>query len=83
MRFERVSQRELVLQLARQLIEWLARLLAKFLNHVKTNGLSSEELRARASKHGTLWRNEGFLEVFEQVHAIRTAAQGRREAGLP
>ena len=67
-RFERVSQRELVLQLARQLIEeWLAGLLAKFLNHVKTNGLSSEELRARASKHGTLWRNEGFLEVFEQV----------------
>ena len=49
-RFERVSQRELVLQLARQLIEWLARLLAKFLNHVKTNGLSSEELRARARR---------------------------------
>ena len=66
-RFERVSQRELVLQLARQLIEWLARLLAKFMNHVKTNDLSSEELRARAGKHGTLWRNEGFLEVFEQV----------------
>ena len=66
-RFERVSQRELVLQLAHQLIEWLARLLEKFLNHVKTNGLSSEELRARAGKHGTLWRNEGFLEVFEQV----------------
>ena len=66
-RFERVSQRELVLQLARQLIEWLAGLLEKFLNHVKTNGLSPEELRARADKHGTLWRNEGFLEVFEQV----------------
>ena len=66
-RFERVPQRELVLQLAHQLIEWLARLLVKFLNHVKTNGLSSEELRARAGKHGTLWRNEGFLEVFEQV----------------
>ena len=66
-RFERVSRRELVLQLARQLIEWLARLLAKFLNHVKTSGLSSEELRARASKHGTPWRNKGFLNVFEQV----------------
>ena len=76
-RFERVSQRELVLQLARQLIEWLARLLAKFLNHVKTNGLSSEELRARAGKHGTLWRNEGFLEVFEQV---RTRYEQRLEA---
>ena len=66
-RFERVSQRDLVLQLARQLIRWLAGLLAKFMNHVKTNGLSSEELRARASRHGTLWRNEGFLEVFDQV----------------
>ncbi len=67
-RFERVPQRKLVLDLAKQLIEWLARLLAKFLNHVKTNGLSSQELRARASKRGTLWRNEGFLEVFDQVH---------------
>ena len=68
-RLERVSQRELVLKLARQLIEWLAWLLAKFLNHVKTNGLSPEELRTRASKQGTLWRNEGFLEIFEQVRA--------------
>ena len=79
-RFERVSQGDLILQLARQLIEWLARLLAKFLNHVKTNGLSSEELRARASKRGTLWRNEGFLEVFEQVHARyeqRLQAEGK------
>ena len=61
--FERVSQRKLVLQL----IEWLARLLAKFLNHVKTNGLSPEELGARVSKHGTPWRNKGFLNIFEQV----------------
>ena len=66
-RFEHVSQGELVQQLARQLIGWLASLLAKFLNHVKTNGLSPEELRDRARKHGTLWRNEGFLEVFEKV----------------
>ena len=79
-RFERISQRELVLQLARQLIEWLAALLAKFLNHVKTNGLSSEELRARAGKHGTLWRNEVFLEVFEKVrtrYEQRLRAEGK------
>ena len=79
-RFERVSQRELVLQLARQLIKWLARLLEKFLNHVKTNGLSSQELRARASKQGTLWRNEGFLEVFEKVrtrYEQRLRAEGK------
>ena len=81
-RFERVSERELVLQLARQLIEWLARLLAKFMNHAKTNGLSSQALRARAraSKHGTLWRNEGFLEVFERVrtrYEQRLRAEGK------
>ena len=79
-RFERISQRELVLQLARQLIEWLATLLAKFLHHVKTNGLSSEELRARAGKHGTLWRNEAFLEVFEEVrtrYEQRLKAEGK------
>ncbi len=76
-RLERVSQRELVLALARQLIEWLARLMAKFLNHVKTNGLSNQELRARASKRGTLWRNQGFLEVFRQV---RTRYEQRHKA---
>ena len=79
-RFERISQRELVLELARQLIDWLARLLEKFLNHVKTNGLSPEELRDRASKQGTLWRNEAFLEVFEQVRSRyeqRLRAEGK------
>ncbi len=79
-RLERVSQRELVLGLARQLIEWLARLMAKFLNHAKTNGLSPAELRARASRQGTLWRNEGFLEVFEQVRTRydqRLRAEGK------
>ena len=79
-RLERISQRELVLGLARQLIEWLARLMAKFLNHVKTSGLSPEELRARASKHGTLWRSLGFLKVFEQVRSRyeqRLRAEGK------
>ena len=81
-RFERISQRELVLELARQLIDWLARLLEKFLNHAKTNGLSAQALRARAraSKHGTLWRNEAFLEVFEQVRSRyeqRLRAEGK------
>ena len=79
-RLERVSQRELVLELARQLIDWLAKLLEKFLNHFKTNGLSPEELRARASERGTLWRNEGFLEVFDRVRARyeqRLRAEGK------
>ncbi len=79
-RLERVPERELLLELARQLIDWLAKLLEKFLNHVKTNGLSPEELRARASEQGTLWRNEGFLKVFEQVrtrYEQRLSAEGK------
>ena len=66
-RFKRVSQRELVLKLARQLIRWLAGLMSKFLNHVKTNGLSPSELRVRAAEQGILWRSEAFLSVFEKV----------------
>ena len=79
-RFRRVSLRKLILGLARQLIEWLARLMAKFLNHVKTSGLSPEELRARARMQGTLWRSWGFLEVFEQVRSRyeqRLRAEGK------
>ena len=79
-RFKHVSQRELVLGLARQLIEWLARLMAKFLNHVKTSGLSPEELQARASAQGALWRNLGFLKVFQQVrirYEHRLRAEGK------
>ena len=79
-RLEHVSQRELVLELARQLIDWLAKLLEKFLNHVKTNGLSPEELRAHASEQGTLWRTEGFLKVFERVrtrYEQRLRAEGK------
>ena len=79
-RFKRVSRRELVLGLVQQLIDWLARLMAKFLNHVKTNGLSLEELRARARKQGALWRNLGFLEVFEKVwmrYEQRLRAEGK------
>ena len=68
-KFRRVPLRQLILDLARQLIRWLARLMATFLNHVKTNGLSSEELRYRADRRGTLWRDGGFLEVFERVRS--------------
>ena len=78
--FERVSQRDLVLQLARQLIEWLARLMAKFLNHVKTNQLSSDELLTRSSERGTLRRDKAFLEIFEQVrtrYEQRLKAEGK------
>ena len=74
-RLERVSvsQRKSILILAQQLIESLARLMVKFLNHVKTNNLSPEELLARArnpaKKQSILWLYEAFLRVFEQVRA--------------
>ena len=70
-RLERVSvsQRKSILILVQLLIESLARLIAKFLNHVKTNNLSPEELLARARKQGMLWLYEAFLRVFEQVRA--------------
>ena len=80
-RFKRISQREMILiRLARQLIRWLAELLAKFLNHVKTNDLSSAELRARADKYGTRWLNLRFLHIFELVRARyeqRLKAEGK------
>ena len=80
---KRVSQWDLMLRLALRLLEWLARLaglMEQFLNHAKTNGLSSEELRARASRQGTLWRHGPFLDVFDQVrtrYEERLRAKGR------
>ncbi len=68
-RLRRVSLRKLILGLARQLIAWLSRLMAKFLNHVKTSSLSSEDLRTRADRQGTLWRDGEFLNVFERVRS--------------
>ena len=66
-RFEQVPRHTLVRQLAQEQTWWLAGLLATFLNHVKSGGLSSETLRARARQTGDRRRNQGFLDVFEQV----------------
>ena len=66
-RFERVPRQTLVQRLAQEQTSWLAGLLATFLNHVKSGGLSSETLRARARQTGDRRRNQGFLDVFEQV----------------
>ena len=67
--FKRVPRRNLVQQLAGQLISWLARLLAKFLNHVKSSGLTPDKLRDRARRAGEFRRSGSFLDVFEQVYA--------------
>ena len=47
----------------------LARLVATFLNHVKTSGLSAEALRRRARDAADPERSEAFLDLFEKVHA--------------
>ena len=65
--FERVSLRALLDDLRRWFISWLAQLVATFLNHVKTSGISTEALRVRARDSGDRARNEAFLDVFEQV----------------
>ena len=66
-RFEQVPRQTLVRQLAQEQTSWLAGLLATFLNHVKSGGLSPETLRARAGESGDRRRNQSFLAVFEQV----------------
>ncbi len=67
--FERVSLRTLLVELGRWLISWLAQLVATFLNHVKTSGISAEALRVRARDSADRTRNEAFLDVFEQVRS--------------
>ena len=66
--FDRVPRQTLISLLASELISWLARLLAKFLNHIKTSGLLPGELRAKARGTGEHWRTYRFLEVFDQVY---------------
>ena len=67
--FQRVPIRTLLLELGRWLISWLAQLIATFLNHVKTSGVSAETLRERARDSRDRARGEAFLDIFEQVNA--------------
>ena len=68
-RFEQVPRQTLVRKLGQERTSRLAGLLATFLNHVKSSGLSSETLRARSRQTGDRRRNQRFLDVFEQVRA--------------
>ena len=65
--FAQVPRQTLVRQRAQEQTSWLAGLLATFLNHVKSAGLSSDKLRARARESGDRRRNQAFLDVFDQV----------------
>ena len=64
--FNPIPHEELVKKLAQHRISRLADLLKTFLNHVKTNGLTLDELRSRV--RGDQRRNECFHHVFEQVY---------------
>ncbi len=76
-RFKHSSLAALVLRLASTIISWLARLLTAFLNHVKSNGLTSDELRARTFDQQ---REGAFLDVFEQVHIAYERLLEREQA---
>ena len=81
-RFRRVPIQTLIQRLTELVVSWLARLLAKFLNHVKGQRLESEEIRARARLGGDRKRNDLFLDVFEAVYARYRqllAAKGERD----
>ncbi len=58
-----------------QKVSWLARLVASFLNHVKTGRMSQEQLRRRADGSRDPARSHSFLNIFELI-------QGQYEAAL-
>ncbi len=66
--FKNVSFMDALRRLAEWVISWLARLLTKFLHHVKTSGLSRDQLRERALVSPNPVRSRSFLGVFEKVH---------------
>lgn len=62
-----VPRQELVTRLSETRIRRLSRLLATFLNHVKTSNVSLDVLESRAHARGDVLRNLAFLEVFGRV----------------
>ena len=78
-KFEPVPRQELLEKLAGQSVSWLGLLLAAFLNHVKTSGLTSDQLRKRARSHQDSPRCQSFLGLFDAVreHYERLLADER------
>ena len=66
-RFEPVPRQMLLEKLTGQSVSWLAQLLVTFLNHVKTSGLTSHQLRKRARSHQDSPRCLSFLGLFYAV----------------
>ena len=65
--FNPIPVKAIIGKLGEERISWLSGLLANFLNHVKTGGLSIGELRARANNLKDRRRGIAFLGVFKQV----------------
>ena len=65
--FQPIPRQNLVDGLVGQLVSWLSQLLATFLNHVKTSGLTSNQLRIRAGLHQDRLRCRSFLGLFDAV----------------
>ena len=79
--FERVRMAKLLDDLREGgRVTWLARLAASFLNHVKTSGLSLEELQGRARDSADRARSEAFLDIFQAVQARYEALLAEEEA---
>ena len=78
--FEPIPIRTVIARLARWLLSWLARLLTTFLHHVKTSGVSADELRARARTSDDPRRAQSFLAVFEQVRERYEAMLAEEDA---
>ena len=65
--FQPVPRQKLLDGLVRQLVSWLSRLLATFLNHVKNSGLTTNQLRIRAGSRQDRQRCWSFLSLFDAV----------------
>ncbi len=65
--FKNVSFLDALRRLAEWVISWLARLLTTFLRHVKSSGLSRDQLRERTLVSLNPVRSRSFLGVFEKV----------------
>ena len=66
--FVRAPREALIHRLSRERISWLAGLLTTFLHHVRSGGLTIDELRARSDALADRRRSESFIDVFEQAH---------------
>ena len=78
--FRYVPLRDLLEDLGKRIVSWLARLCAGFLSLVKAAGLTLAELRTRAARSGE-HRSFAFLNLFERAWA-RYEVRLETEGGL-